>query len=73
MAATISAAFQVRVNQTYCKGCEICVQACPRGVLALNDLRKAEVRRPEACTGCLSCEIYCPDVAIHVEEVAFHG
>jgi len=73
MAAAISASFQVRVNEAYCKGCEICVQVCPRRVLALNDFRKAEVRRPEACTGCLSCEIYCPDVAICVEEVAGRG
>lgn len=62
--------FQVLVNTKYCKGCNICVQACPRDVLFLTDRTRAAVQSPAACTGCLACEIYCPDFAIVVEEVA---
>ncbi|HEY3368384.1 MAG TPA: 4Fe-4S dicluster domain-containing protein [Symbiobacteriaceae bacterium] len=61
--------FTVEVNTTYCKGCEICVQMCPKDVLKINDRDKAIVVNLEACTGCLNCEIYCPDFAINVEEV----
>jgi NAD-dependent dihydropyrimidine dehydrogenase PreA subunit len=65
--------FRVDVNTAYCKGCEICVQVCPKDVLYLTDRQKAAVQNVETCTGCLSCEIYCPDFAIDVEEVPAHG
>jgi 2-oxoglutarate ferredoxin oxidoreductase subunit delta len=65
--------FTVEVNTKFCKGCEICVQMCPKDVLFMNDRSKAEVRNLQDCTGCLSCEIYCPDFAIDVEEVEAHG
>lgn len=61
--------FTVTVNTKYCKGCEICVQVCPKNVLAMNDRAKAMVVAIGDCTGCLNCEIYCPDFAINVEEV----
>jgi 2-oxoglutarate ferredoxin oxidoreductase subunit delta len=64
--------FHVEVNPAYCKGCEICVQICPRQVLRLSDRLKAEAVHLEQCTGCLSCEIYCPDFAIDVTEVELH-
>ena len=44
-------------------------------VLALDDRQKAFANAPEQCTGCLNCEIYCPDFAIDVselEEVSLH-
>lgn len=44
-------------------------------MLALDDRQKAFANAPEQCTGCLNCEIYCPDFAIDVselEEVSLH-
>lgn len=71
MAVTrISRLFAVNVNTKFCKGCEICVQVCPKDILSINDRLKAEVQNVDQCTGCLSCEIYCPDFAIAVREVA---
>jgi len=61
--------FSVEVNPAYCKGCEICIQVCPKDVLRMNDLLKAEAFDVKSCTGCISCVIYCPDFAIKVEEV----
>lgn len=61
--------FSVEINLAYCKGCEICVQVCPKDVLLMNDRAKAVVGNIKDCTGCLSCEIYCPDFAIDVQEV----
>jgi 2-oxoglutarate ferredoxin oxidoreductase subunit delta len=65
--------FTVEINPRFCKGCEICVQVCPKDVLHMTDRLKAEVGTIADCTGCLSCEIYCPDFAITVEEVATNG
>jgi len=67
--ATNPRRFSIAINTAYCKGCEICVQVCPKKVLALDDRQKARVRAAEQCIGCLNCEIYCPDFAIEVEEL----
>ncbi len=56
------------VRERYCKGCDICVHFCPKGVLALQS-GKAVAVRPELCVGCRMCELRCPDFAIEVREL----
>lgn len=62
----------IEVDETRCKGCELCVIACPHEVLALADTFSANgyypaiMIAPEKCTGCKLCGIVCPDVAIKV-------
>ncbi len=62
----------IAVNELYCKGCELCVQACPPKVLALAlDRLTAKGYHPaqlvaEGCTGCAVCTLVCPEVAITV-------
>jgi len=56
---------RVIVNQDWCKGCEICVDVCPKSVLKMRDF-VAFVEDEESCTGCLLCEQLCPDFAIEV-------
>ena len=63
----------IHVNADYCKGCDICVDVCPRGVLEIStDLSKRGVYPPRVrdlslCTGCKICELHCPDFAIAIE------
>ena len=64
---------KIIVNEFYCKGCELCVKACPKGIIALSPrinekgYHPAELTDEAKCTGCCSCAIMCPDVAITVE------
>ena len=50
----------------WCKGCLICVDFCPKGVLALDQDQKIQVVDEEACTECKLCELRCPDFAIEL-------
>ena len=62
----------IEVNDLHCKGCSLCVAACPKEVLALNmDQLTPKGYHPayliaEGCTGCAICAIVCPDAAITV-------
>jgi len=63
---------RVEVNEFYCKGCELCVEACPQGVLVLStDHINVKGYHPaelieKGCTGCGICAIVCPEAAIVV-------
>ncbi len=54
------------INQSWCKGCGICVHFCPKQVLALNEYGLPEVQAAEQCIGCRLCEYRCPDLCIEV-------
>jgi 2-oxoglutarate ferredoxin oxidoreductase subunit delta len=53
----------------WCKGCRLCVEFCPTGVLAFDDDDHLIVARPEKCTACHWCDTHCPDLAIVVTKV----
>ncbi|MCL2861654.1 MAG: 4Fe-4S dicluster domain-containing protein [Firmicutes bacterium] len=62
-------------NEAYCKGCELCVAACPKKVLSLNTSRvNAKGYNPVNCTdinnciACAICAIICPDNVIKIEK-----
>ena len=57
----------VTVKKHFCKGCGICVNLCPKKVLALDSQGKASVQNPSLCTGCSTCETHCPDFALRLE------
>ena len=58
--------FYVATQRAYCKGCELCVQSCPKGVLALDEKGKIVVKAVEECVFCGICEARCPDFAIWI-------
>ena len=55
----------IYINKDWCKGCELCIDNCPRGVLG-KELMIAAVINEEKCVNCGVCEDICPDFAIHV-------
>ena len=61
----------IEVSDKYCKGCELCIVACPQDALALstsfNDkgYRFVELIN-NVCTGCANCALVCPEAAITV-------
>lgn len=61
------------VDTERCKGCALCVEACPHDVIALEQKKVnvhgyhyVEAVVPDACVGCTSCAIVCPDGCITV-------
>jgi 2-oxoglutarate ferredoxin oxidoreductase subunit delta len=60
------------VDVDKCKGCEICVTACPTEVINMTKdvnikgYSFAYMENPEACTGCSHCATVCPDGVITV-------
>ena len=64
----------VHIAHDTCKGCGLCVDSCPKGILALSGkinqkgYHPAECVDPDKCIGCAFCARMCPDCAITVEK-----
>jgi len=63
------------VNEDVCKGCGLCIDACPKKIMEIDrshlnrkGYHPAHCAKPEECIGCAFCATMCPDVAITVEK-----
>ncbi len=60
----------VVIETERCKGCELCIPACPPRVLRMTDRQNAMgLAFPElleGCTGCGACLLVCPDFCFEV-------
>lgn len=63
----------ITISKEVCKGCGLCVNACPKEVIAIGSESNkagyftAESVNPEKCIGCALCAMMCPDTCIEVE------
>lgn len=63
------------IDRELCKGCGLCLEACPRKILVLDTranrqgVYPALCREPEQCTACKFCAIACPETAIRIYRV----
>lgn len=57
---------QLEINTKYCKGCGICIEFCPKKILAIDEIGKVKVANEAECITCGQCELRCPDYAISV-------
>lgn len=61
---------KIQILKDRCKGCEFCIDFCPRDVLEQSDefnvkgYHLPRVKNEDACVGCDLCERLCPEFAI---------
>ncbi|MCK4678565.1 MAG: 4Fe-4S binding protein [Bacteroidales bacterium] len=63
------------IDTEKCKGCEVCIDACPTSVISMAEevnskgYNYAYPENHDACTGCTNCAIVCPDGVITVYRI----
>ena len=64
-------------NTERCKGCGLCIEACPKKILALDTAvlnskgyHPAIITDQSGCIACAMCATMCPDCVIKVEKDA---
>ncbi len=63
---------RITIDKEKCKGCGLCVLACPKNLIVMSDefnkkgYHPASFSSGEDCTGCGFCFQVCPDVVIEV-------
>ncbi len=63
---------RVSFQEELCKGCKLCINACPQKIIEQADhfnsmgYHPVTVKSQEQCKSCAFCAMVCPDVVITV-------
>ena len=63
---------RIEIDGERCKGCQLCISACPKDLIEVSDRLNAAGHYPAVpkatllCTACGMCWQVCPDTAITV-------
>ena len=68
---TITTTGTVVIDAEACKGCDLCIDACPRDVLVMttHEVNTRGYRYPQLLPGCIACKAcaqICPDFVFQV-------
>jgi 2-oxoglutarate ferredoxin oxidoreductase subunit delta len=65
---------KLTIDYEKCKGCSMCVVACPKKILEINKSRlnlkgynPVDIIDREKCISCAMCATMCPDCVITIE------
>ncbi len=66
---------KLKFSEDLCKGCGLCVSACPKKILELDTSRvngkgynPVICNNEDACISCAFCATMCPDLVISVDK-----
>lgn len=71
---TSTAMAKLKIDIKSCKGCGLCVSACPQKILQMSEGTNSSghlyvvMIEIEKCTGCGLFYLMCPDIAIEIEK-----
>jgi 2-oxoglutarate ferredoxin oxidoreductase subunit delta len=60
----------IYIDEKLCKGCDICVELCPKDVFTISEQINQQgyyIPIPtsiDVCTRCMLCELICPELAV---------
>ncbi len=60
--------FKPVIDKKKCKGCGICIKACPETGMGMNEKENVVEINYDYCKGCMLCASVCPQKAIHAEK-----
>jgi 2-oxoglutarate ferredoxin oxidoreductase subunit delta len=61
---------EIIIDEEYCKGCNICVELCPKDVFESSGKINTRgyytpiISRLEQCDGCKICDLVCPEMSV---------
>lgn len=64
---------RIHIDEAACKGCTLCVTACPPAIITMagtvlnaRGYHPAQLLNAQHCTGCGLCAVMCPEACITV-------